>query len=70
VGRKILWSGGVGFGLALFWVVVRIVVDFGGVSVGDFAFGSLLLAAAGLLVMRESFRMEGFAMRIFVLLVM
>jgi hypothetical protein len=70
VGREILWSGGIGFGLALFRVVVRIVVDFGGVSVGDFAFGSLLLDAAGLLAVREGFLMKGFAMRIFVRLVM
>jgi hypothetical protein len=67
VGRKILWSGGVGFGLALFWVVVRIVVDFGGVSVGDFAFRSVLLAAAGLLVVRDRFMAQRFVMRIFLM---
>jgi hypothetical protein len=70
VGRKILRSGSVRIGLALFRIVVRIVVDFGGVSVGDFTFGSLLFAAAGLLVVREGLLMEGFAMRIFVRLVM
>jgi len=50
-----LRSGGVGFGLALLRVVMRIVVDFGGVRVGDFAFGSLLFDGAGLLIVREGF---------------
>jgi hypothetical protein len=55
VRRKILRSGGVGFGLALLRVVMRIVVHFGGVRVGDFAFGSLLFDGAGLLIVREGF---------------
>jgi hypothetical protein len=70
VGRKILRSGGVRIGLALFRVVVRIVVDFGGVSIGNFAFGSLLFNDAGVLVVREGFLTEGFVMRIFMRLVM
>ena len=51
--RKILRSGGVGFRLAFLEVVVRIVVDLGGVRVGDFAFGSRLFSDAGSLVVRE-----------------
>jgi hypothetical protein len=65
--REILRSGGVRIGLALFRVVVRIVVDFGGVSVGDFAFRSVLLAAAGLLVVRDRFMAQRFVMRIFLM---
>jgi hypothetical protein len=34
---------------------VRIVVDFGGVRVDDFAFRGMLLRDAGLLVVRERF---------------
>jgi hypothetical protein len=49
---------------------MRIVMNFGGVSIGDFAFGSLLLDHAELLVVREGFLMESFVMRIFVRLVM
>jgi hypothetical protein len=64
VRREILRCGGVRIGLALFRVVVRIVVDFGGVSVGDFAFRSVFLAA-GLLVVRERFMAQRFMMRIF-----
>jgi|SRR5580704_7773273 hypothetical protein len=67
VGREILRCGGVRIRLALFRVVVRIVVDFGGVSVGDFAFRSVLLAAAGLLAVRERFMAQRFVMRIFVM---
>jgi len=46
--------------------VVRIVVDFGGVSVGDFTFRSVLFAA-GLLVVRERFMVQRFVMRIFLM---
>jgi hypothetical protein len=57
VGRKILRRGGVGFGLALV-EVVGIVVDFGGVRISDFAFGSRLISDAGLFVVREGFVMR------------
>lgn len=66
VGRKILRSGGVRIGLTLFGVVMRIVVDFGGVSVGDFAFVSGLFDA-GLLVVRESLLVQRFMVRILVM---
>lgn len=57
--RKILGRRSVGFRLA-FVEVMRIVVDFGGVGVGDFAFGSRLFSDAGLLVVREGFVMQRF----------
>lgn len=53
VGRKILRRRGVRIGLALFRAVMSIVMDFGSVSIGDFAFRSVFLDAARLLVMRE-----------------
>jgi hypothetical protein len=67
VGREILRCGGVRIGLALFRVVVRIIMDFGGVSVGDFAFRSVLLDPAGLLVVSDRFTVQRFVMRIFLM---
>jgi hypothetical protein len=46
--------------------VVRIVVDFGGVSVGDFAFRNGLFDDAGLIVVREGIVMRWFVMKRFV----
>ena len=64
VGREILRRGGVGLRLALIGGVVRIVVafvvNFGDVSVGDFAFGNGLLDDAGLRVVRERIVRRGF----------
>jgi hypothetical protein len=55
VGRKVLRCRGVRIGLTLLRVVVRIVVDFGGASVGNFAFRGVLLDDTGVLVLRERF---------------
>jgi hypothetical protein len=55
VGRKVLRCRGVRIGLTLLRVVVRIVVDFGGVRVSDFAFRGMLLHDARLLVVRKRF---------------
>ena len=66
VGREILRGGGVRIRLALLRGVMSIVVDFGGVSVGDFTFRSVLFAA-GLLVVRERFMVQRFVMRIFLM---
>lgn len=55
VRRKVLRCRGVRIGLTLLRVAVRIVVDFGGVRVDDFAFRGMLLRDAGLLVVRERF---------------
>jgi hypothetical protein len=67
VGRKILRGGSVGFGLALFGVVVSVIVDFGGVRVCDFAFRSVLFDDVGLLAVREGLVMRWFLMRRFAL---
>lgn len=66
MGRKILRGGSVRIGLALLWVVVRIVMHFGSVSVSDFAFRSVLFYDAGLLVVREGIVMRRFAVKRFV----
>ena len=64
VGRKILGSGGVRFGLALLGGVMNIVmtfiVNFGDVSVGDFAFGNGLFDDSGMLLVGEGIVVQGF----------
>ena len=58
MGRKILRSGRIGFRLALFGIVMRVVVNLGSVRVGNFAFGGMFFYSAGLNVMRERFGMQ------------
>jgi len=63
VWRKILGSGSVRFGLALFGVmdiVVPFIVNFGDVSVGDFAFCSGLFSDSGMLAVGEGIVVQGF----------
>jgi hypothetical protein len=62
--RKILGSGGVRFGLALFvgvmGIVVAFVVNFGDVSIGDFAFCNGLFDDSGMLFVGEGIVVQGF----------
>ena len=64
VGRKILGSGSVRFGLALFGgvmdIVVTFIVNFGDVSVGDFAFCNGLFDDSGMLFVGEGVVMQRF----------
>ena len=64
VGRKILGSGGVRFGLALFVgvmsIVVALIVNFGDVSVGDFAFCNGLFDDSGMLFVGEGIVVQRF----------
>jgi hypothetical protein len=63
VGRKILGSRGVRFGLALFggvMGVVTFIVNFGDVSVGDFAFCNGLFDDSGMLLVGEGVVVQGF----------
>jgi hypothetical protein len=64
MGRKILGSGGVRIGLALFAgvmnIVVTFIVNFGDVSVGDFAFSNGLFDDSGMLLVGEGIVVQGF----------
>lgn len=64
MGRKILRSRGVRFGLALFGgvmnIVVALIVNFSDVSVGDFAFCNGLFDDSGMLLVGEGIVMQGF----------
>jgi hypothetical protein len=64
VGRKILGSGSIRIGLALFGgamnIVVTFIVDFGDVSVGDFAFCNGLFDDSGMLLVGEGIVVQGF----------
>lgn len=61
MGRKILRSGSVRIGLALFGSVMRIVVHFGSVGAESFVGPGLVFYNAGVLIVRE-----GIVMRILV----
>jgi hypothetical protein len=69
VGRKILRSGSVGFRLAFFGIVMGVIVQFGGMSAGDFVFGNGLFDAAWLHVVRAGIVMRRGIMRRFVMFV-
>lgn len=64
VRRKILGSGSVRFGLALFGgvmnIVVTFIVNFGDVGVGDFAFCNGFFADSGMLFVGEGIVVQGF----------
>ena len=64
MGRKILGSGSVRFGLTLFGgmmdIVVAFVMNLGDVSVGDFAFCNGLFDDSGMLFVGEGIVAQGF----------